>query len=69
MGSARVLSEPWRRPAGFDLAAFCGRWSAEFAASRPRLQVTFQASPDALAVFPEIEVPEAGREPARPAPG
>ena len=54
MGSARVLSEPWRRPAGFDLAGFWARWSAEFAASRPRLQVTLRASPDALAVFPEI---------------
>jgi predicted DNA-binding transcriptional regulator YafY len=54
MGSARVLSEPWRRPAGFDLAGFWARWSAEFAASRPRLLVTLRASPDALAAFPEI---------------
>jgi predicted DNA-binding transcriptional regulator YafY len=54
MGSARVLSEPWRRPAGFDLAGFWARWSAEFAASRPRLLVTLRASPDALAAFTEI---------------
>jgi predicted DNA-binding transcriptional regulator YafY len=54
MGSARVLSEPWRRPTGFDLAGFWARWSAEFAAGRPRLQVTLRASPDARAVFPEI---------------
>lgn len=30
------------------------RWSAEFAASRPRLQVTLRASPEAIAVFAEI---------------
>ena len=51
---ARVLAEPSERPAGFDLAAFWQRWSAEFEASRPRLQVSFRASPRALAVFGEI---------------
>jgi predicted DNA-binding transcriptional regulator YafY len=49
-----VTAEPFQRPAGFELAAFWARWSAEFAASRPRLQVTLRASPAALAVFPEI---------------
>jgi len=51
---ARVLAEPSERPAGFDLAAFWQRWSAEFEASRPRLRVTLRASPRALAVFGEI---------------
>jgi predicted DNA-binding transcriptional regulator YafY len=49
-----VLAEPFERPADFELARFWARWSAEFAASRPRLQVTLRASPGALAVFPEI---------------
>ena len=49
-----VLPVPWRRPADFDLAGFWTRWSAEFAASRPRLHVTLRASPEAIAVFPEI---------------
>ncbi|MGE5288140.1 MAG: helix-turn-helix transcriptional regulator [Micromonosporaceae bacterium] len=41
------------RPAGFELAAFWARWSAEFAASRPRLTAVVRAAPDALAAFPE----------------
>jgi predicted DNA-binding transcriptional regulator YafY len=52
--SARVLAEPFERPDGFELADFWPRWSAEFAASRPRIQVTLRASPAALTVFPEI---------------
>ena len=58
--SARVLAEPFERPAGFDLAAFWQQWSAEFEASRPRLQVALRASPRALAVFGEIFGPAAG---------
>jgi len=54
VSGARVLAEPFERPARFDLAAFWARWSAEFEASRPRLQVRLTASPQALAVFPEI---------------
>ena len=54
VSGARVLPEAFERPAGFDLAAFWARWSAEFAASRPRLQVMVAASPRALAVFPEV---------------
>jgi predicted DNA-binding transcriptional regulator YafY len=54
ISSARVLPETWERPADFDLAGFWARWSAEFAASRPQLQVTLRASPEAIAVFPEI---------------
>jgi predicted DNA-binding transcriptional regulator YafY len=42
------------RPAGFELAAFWARWSAEFEASRPRLEVRLAASPGALAAFGEI---------------
>jgi predicted DNA-binding transcriptional regulator YafY len=52
--SARVLAEPFERPAGFELAAFWSQWSAEFEASRPRLQVTLRAAPHALALFAEI---------------
>jgi predicted DNA-binding transcriptional regulator YafY len=51
---AFVLAEPFRRPADFELSRFWAQWSAEFAASRPRLAVTLRASPDALAIFPEI---------------
>jgi predicted DNA-binding transcriptional regulator YafY len=43
IASAHVLAEPSERPAGFDLAAFWQQWSAEFEASRPRLQVTLRA--------------------------
>jgi predicted DNA-binding transcriptional regulator YafY len=52
--SARVLTEPFERPAGFALAGFWARWSAEFAASRPQLPVRLRVSPQALAHFPEI---------------
>jgi predicted DNA-binding transcriptional regulator YafY len=52
--SARVLAEPFERPAGFELAVFWSQWSAEFEASLPRLQVTLRAAPRALAVFGEI---------------
>jgi len=51
---ARVLAEPFGRPAGFELAAFWARWSAEFEASRPRLEVRLAASPGALAAFGEV---------------
>jgi predicted DNA-binding transcriptional regulator YafY len=54
IGSARMLAEPCQRPAGFELASFWQRWSEEFEASRPRLQVRLGASPEALAAFPEI---------------
>lgn len=54
IGSARLLPRSVERPAGFDLAAFWAGWSAEFAASRPRIEVTVRASPAALAAFPEV---------------
>ena len=54
IASARVLAEPFERPAGFELAAFWRQWSAEFEASRPRLPVALRASPGALAAFGEI---------------
>jgi predicted DNA-binding transcriptional regulator YafY len=54
IGSAVVLAEPFPRPPGFELAGFWARWSAEFEASRPRIQVTLRASPAALAAFAEI---------------
>jgi predicted DNA-binding transcriptional regulator YafY len=54
VSAARVLAESAGRPAGFELAAFWARWSAEFEASRPRLEVRLAASPDALAAFGEV---------------
>ena len=59
VSAARVLAEPAERPAGFELAAFWARWSAEFEASRPRLEVRLAASPDALAAFSEVFGPAA----------
>ena len=52
--SARVLPDPFARPAGFDLAAFWPRWSASFVASRPKVEVRLRASPEALASFGEV---------------
>jgi len=54
VSAARVLAEPAGRPEGFELAAFWARWSAEFEASRPRLEVRLAASPGALTAFGEI---------------
>jgi predicted DNA-binding transcriptional regulator YafY len=54
VSAARVLVEPAERPAGFELAAFWARWSAEFEESRPRLEVRLAASPGALAAFGEV---------------
>jgi predicted DNA-binding transcriptional regulator YafY len=58
--SARVLPEAFGRPPDFELAGFWARWSAEFEASRPRLQVRLKASPQALAAFPEVFGPAVG---------
>ncbi|HEX3188469.1 MAG TPA: YafY family protein [Streptosporangiaceae bacterium] len=54
VSAARILAEAAGRPAGFELAAFWARWSAEFEASRPRLEVRLGASPGALAAFGEV---------------
>jgi predicted DNA-binding transcriptional regulator YafY len=54
VSEARVLAEPAGRPDGFELAAFWARWSAEFEASRPRLEVRLAASPGALAALGEV---------------
>jgi predicted DNA-binding transcriptional regulator YafY len=54
VSAARVLAEPAGRPDGFELAAFWARWSAEFEASRPRLEVRLAVSPGALAAFGEF---------------
>ena len=52
--AARQLSRAVERPSGFGLAAFWTDWSAQFAASRPRIEVPVRASPAALAAFPEV---------------
>ena len=57
MASARVLAEPFERPADFELDAFWRQWSAEFEASRPRLPVTLRASPRAQAIFGQAAGP------------
>jgi predicted DNA-binding transcriptional regulator YafY len=54
ISSARVLDEPFERPADFELPVFWERWSAEFTSTRPRLPVRLRASPEALAAFGEI---------------
>jgi predicted DNA-binding transcriptional regulator YafY len=54
ISSARLLDEPAERPEGFSLGGFWAEWSAEFAASRPRLTVTVRTSPEALGIFPEV---------------
>jgi len=54
ISAARILDEPVERPAGFELAGFWERWSAEFITSRPRLPVRLRASPRALAAFGEV---------------
>jgi predicted DNA-binding transcriptional regulator YafY len=54
IGAARILDEPFERPADFELAGFWDRWSAEFTTSRPRLAVRLRASPQALAAFGEV---------------
>ena len=54
ISSARLLDSPAARPDGFELSAFWTAWSAEFAASLPRVPVTVRASPEALAIFPEV---------------
>src|SRR5206468_848633 len=59
VSAARVLAEPAGRPDGFELAAFWARWSAEFEASRPRLEVRLAASPGAVAAFGEVFGPAA----------
>jgi len=59
VSAARILAEPVGRPADFELAAFWAHWSAEFEASRPRLEVRLAASPDALSAFSEVFGPAA----------
>jgi predicted DNA-binding transcriptional regulator YafY len=68
ISGAVVLAEPFPRPPGFGLAEFWARWSAGFEASRPRIQVTFRASPGALAAFPEVFGQAAGPALAAAAP-
>jgi predicted DNA-binding transcriptional regulator YafY len=54
IGAAHVLDEPADRPDGFDLVAWWDAWSAEFASTRPRVDVTVRASSGAIQVLPEI---------------
>lgn len=54
VSSARPLARTAGRPPAFELAGFWQRWSADFAASRPRLEVRVRASPAALALLPEV---------------
>jgi predicted DNA-binding transcriptional regulator YafY len=54
MDSAHMLEARAERPCGFSLGAFWAAWSAEFAASRPRVTVTVRASAEAVGIFPEV---------------
>jgi predicted DNA-binding transcriptional regulator YafY len=54
IASAVVLEVSFERPTDFDLVDYWEGWSAEFEAGLPRLDVTVRASPDAVAVLPEI---------------
>jgi predicted DNA-binding transcriptional regulator YafY len=49
-----TTSDTFTRPKGFDLVTFWDSWSADFVASRPRIDVTVRASPRAVAMLPEI---------------
>ena len=66
---ARVRAEGFERPAGFELAAFWAQWSAAFVTTRPRLAVQVRASPEALALLPEVfgDAAAAALAAARPA--
>jgi predicted DNA-binding transcriptional regulator YafY len=61
--SARLLAGPVARPAGFDLAAFWARWSADFVTSRTQVEVRVRATAAALAIFPYV-FGDAGRHAA-----
>jgi predicted DNA-binding transcriptional regulator YafY len=52
--AAGLLDESSDRPDGFDLVAWWDTWSADFASTRPRVEVTVRASAEALRVLPEI---------------
>ena len=52
--SAQVLTAAVSRPAGFDLAGFWERWSAEFVSSRPKVEVHARLSAVALAALPYV---------------
>ena len=52
--AARVMDASFVPPPGFGLAAFWSRWSGEFEATRPTVEVRLRASPQALAAFGEI---------------
>lgn len=50
----RVLDVRFEPPPEFDLVDFWDGWSADFESSRPRLEVTVRASPEAIAAMPEV---------------
>lgn len=52
--SVDVVDAAFERPAAFDLVAFWEARSADFEASRPRVEVMVRASPRALSVMPEV---------------
>ncbi|WP_432839426.1 helix-turn-helix transcriptional regulator [Dactylosporangium sp. CA-092794] len=63
ISAAELLDEPFEPPAGFDLAAFWARWTAEFEARFGGLTVTVRLSPDGVRAATEVlgaPLPEAG---------
>jgi len=61
---ARAIGESCTRPAGFDLAAYWKRSTAELARSRPRFRVTLRLHPEAAVLFRRWQ-----RRPSRASPG
>ncbi|GAA2597997.1 YafY family protein [Dactylosporangium fulvum] len=54
ISAARLLDEGFERPAGFDLAAFWARWTAEFEGGFGQVPVTVRLSPEGTRAAVEI---------------
>jgi predicted DNA-binding transcriptional regulator YafY len=52
--SAEAMDEPCRRPEGFDLAAYWAESSARFRESWAQYPVTVRASPQLVAIMPQL---------------
>jgi predicted DNA-binding transcriptional regulator YafY len=50
----RRLDVTFDRPGDFDLVTFWEAWSADFETTRPRIEVSLRASPEAKSAMPEV---------------